>query len=86
VPSAHLTAPPPPNRPWSRARFAQTGNDFDWNAGSFADDFSKVEFVHDVRPKDFLVALRVKPDGGAAGRDIAANGAPASWGRPRFAF
>jgi hypothetical protein len=53
-----------------------TGNDFDWKAGNVADDFSKVDFVCDQQPKDFLVALRVKPGGGADGRDIAANGAP----------
>ncbi|GBF94386.1 sodium sulfate co-transporter [Raphidocelis subcapitata] len=49
-------------------------NDFDWKAGNVADDFSKVDFVYDQQPKDFLVALRVKPGGGADGRDIAANG------------
>jgi hypothetical protein len=48
------------------------GNDFDYTVDSFAQNFQQVEFLRETKPKDFLLAMRVKA--GAAGKDIATNG------------
>lgn len=56
------------------------GNDFDYNSGPFAASFGQVELLREIKPKDFLLAVRVKA--GAAGKDIATNGLQVgcSWG------
>jgi hypothetical protein len=48
------------------------GNDFNYTEGSFAQNFQQVEFLRETKPKEFLLAMRVKA--GAAGKDIATNG------------
>jgi hypothetical protein len=48
------------------------GNDFDYSSGPFAASFGQVELLRETKPKDFLLAVRVKA--GAAGKDIATNG------------
>jgi hypothetical protein len=48
------------------------GNDFNYTEGSFAQSFQQVEFLRETKPKEFLLAMKVKA--GAAGKDIATNG------------
>lgn len=48
------------------------GNDFEYTNSAFGQNFTQVEFLRETKPKDFLLAVKVKA--GAAGKDIATNG------------
>jgi hypothetical protein len=52
----------------------RTGNDFDVRNTTFSSSFEQVQYLHEQRSKEYLLAMRVKEGSAAAGKDIHENG------------